>query len=323
MMTKRLFLGLSVVGLLTSGLISCGEKPEPADKSDTAAAKDKTAAKIKVLIVDGQNNHNWAATTPFMKEQLEKTGRFSVEVTTSPRPDGDEASWTAWRPDFSKYDVLLSNYNNEKGSQWPDEVKRSFEKAVEGGIGLVNVHAANNAHKGWAEFEKMTGLLWRSNKEGKRYVLDADGKDKHVAVGEGPNSGHGPQHEFEVVIRDSEHPITKGMPKEWKHALDELYHGQRGPAEDMTILATAFSSPEQKGTGDNEPMLWWIPYGKGRAVTCLLGHVGKNDSEKMLGLRCAGTMNIIERSCEWAATGKVTLPVVENFPTKDVISLVE
>ena len=125
------------------------------------------------------------------------------------------------------------------------------------------------------------------------------------------------------MIRDQEHAITKGMPKKWKHALDELYHGQRGPAENMTILATAFSSPDQKGTGDNEPMLWWIPYGKGRAVTCLLGHVGKNDSEKMPGLRCAGTMNIIERSCEWAATGKVTLPVVENYPTKDTVSLVE
>lgn len=279
--------------------------------------------KIKVLIIDGQNNHNWVATTPFMKAYLEKSGRFTVDVTTSPRPDADEAAWIAWRPAFSKYDVLLSNYNNEKGSQWPDEVKRSFEKAIEGGIGLVNVHAANNAHKGWTEFEKMTGILWRSNKEGRRLALDAEGKKKRVPVGEGPNAGHGPQHEFEVVIRDRKHAITKGMPKEWKHAQDELYHGQRGPAENMTILATAFSSPEQKGTGDHEPMLWWIPYGKGRVVTCLLGHVGRNDSGKMPGLRCAGTLNIIERSCEWAATGKVTLSVVKGFPTKDAVSLVE
>ncbi len=306
MMIKRGFF----LGVLLAGAFAGAVSAEAADK-------------IEVLIIDGQNNHNWVATTPFLKDYLEKSGRFSVEVTTSPHPDGDAAAWSAWRPDFSKYDVLLSNYNNEKGSQWPDEVKRSFEKAIEGGVGLVNVHAANNAHKGWGEFEKMTGLLWRSNKDGKRLALDAEGKEKLVAVGEGPNSGHGPQHEFEVVIRDAKHPIIKGMPKEWQHSLDELYHGQRGPAENMTILATAYSSLDQKGTGDHEPMLWWIPYGKGRAVTCLLGHVGRNDSDKMLGLRCAGTMNIIERCCEWAATGKVTLPVVANFPTKGVISLVK
>lgn len=320
-MTKRIFLRLSVVGLSAVGMISCAEKSEKS--GGKGSVKESTVAKIKVLIIDGQNNHNWMATTPLMKDYLEKSGRFEVEVSTSPRPDADEAAWKAWRPDFAKYDVLLNNFNGEKDLQWPDEVKHSFEKAVEGGVGLVNVHAANNGHKGWGEFEKMTGLLWRSNKEGKRYVLDADGKDEFVPVGEGPSAGHGPQHEFEVVTRDQEHPITKGMPKEWKHALDELYHGQRGPAENMTILASAYSALEQKGTNANEPMLWWIPYGEGRVVTCLLGHVGRDDAEKMLGLKCVGTMNIIERSCEWATTGKVTLPVAEDFPTKEEVRLLD
>jgi len=283
----------------------------------------QAAERISLLIIDGQNNHNWEDTTPFLKKHLEKTGRFVVDVTTSPRPGADDEAWASWRPEFSKYDVLLSNYNNEKGSQWPDEVRKAFEKAIAGGVGLVNVHAANNAHKGWAEFEKMTGLLWRNNKEGKRFVLDANGNEKRVPVGEGPNAGHGPQHEYLVVVRDGKHPITQGMPAEWLHAKDELYHGQRGPAENMHLLATAFSAPEKKGTGDNEPMLWWIPYGKGRAVTCLLGHVNRNDSVEMPGLRCAGAMNIIERSCEWAATGEVTLPIAKNFPSKEAISLVE
>ena len=55
---------------------------------------------------------------------------------------------------------------------------------------------------------------------------------------------------------------------------DELYHGQRGPAEHMHILATAYSDKAKGGTGTNEPMVWVIPYGKGRVFTTVLGHVG-------------------------------------------------
>jgi len=44
------------------------------------------AEPLSLLIVDGQNNHNWKATTPVMDALLEKSGRFSVEVSTSPQP---------------------------------------------------------------------------------------------------------------------------------------------------------------------------------------------------------------------------------------------
>ena len=52
----------------------------------TALALTANAAtdKIKVLIVDGQNNHQWATTTPMLKRILEDTGRFTVDVSTSP-----------------------------------------------------------------------------------------------------------------------------------------------------------------------------------------------------------------------------------------------
>ena len=46
-----------------------------------AAAAD---SKLKVLIVDGQNNHKWATTSPILKDILEKSGRFEVAVSTSP-----------------------------------------------------------------------------------------------------------------------------------------------------------------------------------------------------------------------------------------------
>jgi hypothetical protein len=73
----------------------------------------------------------------------------------------------------------------------------------------------------------------------------------------------------------------------------------------------------------SEPMLWWIPYGKGKAVTTVLGHVSRGDSKDMIAMRCVGFLTIVNRACEWAATGNITIPVPDNFPTADKTSVEE
>lgn len=286
-----------------------------------AAGSDARAGdkKIRVLIIDGINNHNWKDTSPFMKAQLEKTGRFTVDISTTPPRNAPKEAWQKWDPDFSKYDVVVSNYN---GPAWPPHVRKKFEAFIRNGGGLVNVHAANNAHNGWAEFEKMTGLLWRGNRHGFRLALDEKKTPRKFPPGKGPGAGHGPQHSYEVVVIDPQHPITKGMPLRWQHTRDELYHGQRGPANQMHVLAVAFSAPEKRGTGMYEPMVWWIPYGKGRCVTTVLGHVSRGDSKDMIAMRCVGFLTILARATEWAATGKVTIPIPDNFPQPGKTSVV-
>ncbi len=42
------------------------------------------ADKLKALIIDGQNNHDWKACTPVLKWILEDCGRFVVDVSTTP-----------------------------------------------------------------------------------------------------------------------------------------------------------------------------------------------------------------------------------------------
>ena len=42
------------------------------------------ADKIKVVIIDGQNNHDWKKTTPVLKKHLEDAGLFAVDVATTP-----------------------------------------------------------------------------------------------------------------------------------------------------------------------------------------------------------------------------------------------
>ena len=46
--------------------------------------------KLQALIITGQHGHDWRATTPFLKQALEETGRFEVRVTEEFRGAGPE-----------------------------------------------------------------------------------------------------------------------------------------------------------------------------------------------------------------------------------------
>ena len=261
---------------------------------------------IKVLIIDGQNNHAWKVTTPLLKRFLEEAKIFSVEVATSPPRGGDMASF---KPKFSDYHVVLSNYN---GEMWSKETRTAFTEFVRNGGGFVSVHAANNAFTDWLEYNEMIGLGgWggRNEKSGP-YVRIKDGK---VIRDESKGAGgsHGRQHEFLIEHLDTEHPITKGLPPKWLHAQDELYDRLRGPAKNLTVLAYAHAKKETGGSGYNEPLLMTITYGKGRIFHTALGH-------GVEGIKCVGFITTLQRGTEWAATGNVTLTQVPpDFPTPE------
>jgi uncharacterized protein len=264
---------------------------------------------LKALIVDGQNNHgNWPTTSKMMKKYLEDTKLFTVDIATTAKEGTDQN----FKPDFAKYNVVVSNYN---GAAWPEATQKAFIDYVKGGGGFVVVHAANNAFGGWKEYNEMIGLGgWggRNEKSGPYVFLDAEGKlVRDEAKGGGGH--HGPQHPFQLIVRDGDHPVTKGMPKEWMHVKDELYDLLRGPGENMHILATAYADKAKGGSGRHEPMIFTIDYGKGRVFHTPMGH--GNDSQE-----CVGFITTLQRGAEWAATGKVTLPIPDDFPTADKLS---
>ncbi|KAB2660128.1 MAG: ThuA domain-containing protein [Verrucomicrobia bacterium] len=265
-----------------------------------------TAAPIKVLLVDGQNNHAWKATSPVIRKILEDTGRFTVDVATSPLPK--TGAIAGFKPRFADYQVVVSNYN---GEPWSDETKAAFVAFVRNGGGFVSVHAADNAFPEWKEYNEMIGVGgWggRNEKSGP-YVVFKDGILLKGTL-PGGGGGHGSQHDFLVVTREPKHPIVAGLPAEWLHVKDELYHRLRGPADNLTVLATAFSSPSQGGTGENEPMLMVTRFGKGRAFHTTLGH-------SVEAMNCVGAATVLARGVEWAATGKVTQKPPADFPTAD------
>jgi type 1 glutamine amidotransferase len=212
----------------------------------------------------------------------------------------------SFRPKFSDYKVVVSNYN---GPEWSKETKGSFVDFVRNGGALVSVHAANNSFPGWPAYNEMIGVGgWggRNEKSGP-YVRVRDGKVV-LDTSKGRGGSHGPRHPFVVETVDATHPITAGLPARWQHASDELYDRLRGPARHLTVLATAYADRRLGGTGENEPMLMAIAYGKGRVFHTTLGH----DTTAM---KCVGFITTLQRGTEWAATGKVTQRVPADFPT--------
>lgn len=289
---------LFLAGLLTLTLIVSS-----AFTTDSVKAESAKAPLVKVLIVDGQNNHDWKATTPVMKRALLESGRFSVDVATSPH---FRADMSGFKPKFSDYDVVVSNYN---GDPWPKETQQAFIDYVKGGGGFVCVHAANNSFGDWKEYNEIIGLGgWGGRNEKSGPYVYFDDADKLVTdTKAGPGGGHGPQHDFLIAIRDTEHPITKGMPRSWLHFKDELYDKLRGPAMNMTVLATAYAPKEKHGRNFHEPMMMTIDYGKGRVFHTPMGHADYS-------MKCVGFVTTLRRGCEWAATGEVTIPIPDNFP---------
>ena len=265
------------------------------------------ADKLKVLVIDGQNNHQWKITTPVIVNALETAGLFTVTVSTSPEKGAPKDAWGAWHPKFSDYQAVVSNYN---GEDWPEPLQKEFEAYVKNGGGFVSVHAADNSFGKWSAYNEMIGVGgWggRNEKSGP-WLYVVDGKAfKDTSPGNGGT--HGKQHEFMVDIRNANHPITKGLPAHWMHAQDELYSKLRGPAE-VEILSTSHSDTPDK----DEPNMMVRSYGKGRVFHTTLGHADYSMLER-------GFYFILQRGVEWAATGdcKATAEVPKDFPTDKVV----
>ncbi len=331
------------------------------NKNNTSSVKDEASIvkeKLKALIIDGQNNHGvWPKTTMMMKSYLEETTLFEVAVYRTKYtyqgphhgevdgynhdsikrllenykledykvhiPSDSIIADPDFHPDFSKYDVVISNFGMDS-SDWTTEVKASFEDYMQNGGGLVVVHAANNSFGNWDAFNEMIGVGgWghRDLNKGKRIYYDGSGKGLIIPAN-GEETSHGPETEFVLTSRAPEHPIMKGLPREWKHTKDELYDRLRGPAKNVTVLATSFSdiegnaqpwAPENKGSGKHEPLLMTIDYGKGRIFHTALGHMDYS-------MESVGFIVTFTRGSQWAATGNVSIKVPTDFPNKETSS---
>lgn len=270
---------------------------------------------IRALIVSGQNNHNWKVSHRAIKLILDNSGMFISDVVLTPPAGGD---MSRFNPNFDDYDVVVLDYN---GDRWGEKVDEAFLKYVQKGGGIIVYHAADNAFAGWDEFNKIIALGgWegRDEKSGP-YCYIKDGK---MVLDSSPGRGgsHGRQREYPMHCRNAEHPITKDLPDNWLHAQDEMYDFMRGPANIKDLLYSGKSDAATGGSGREEPLVFTVDYGKARIFHIMLGHCGAS-LENNPAMQCAGFQTLLLRGAEWAATGKVTQPVPNDFPTNAAVSL--
>lgn len=130
---------------------------------------------ITVLLITGSSDlpyHDWKQTAPFLKETLERTGRFKVTLRDSGPGD------------LSGFDVILVDYN---GPRWGEEAESAIEKFVSSGKGIATFHLTSYAFEGWKAWPEINGAVW--------FKL-----------------GHSKRRVFKVDIIDKAHPITQGVP---------------------------------------------------------------------------------------------------------------
>jgi len=231
---------------------------------------------INILLLSGKNNHDWQKTTPAIQSILENTGHFLVTVTENPEKLKPE--------ELDQYDVIMSNWNtwpDVTGQRWNPELEKAFLAFVAKGKGVVIIHAGSSTLQDWPEFQQIAGGSWELG-----------------------STGHGPVHTFKVSIENSNHPITKGL--EDFYIRDELWHRTKFHPG-VKVLCSAYSSPEKKGTGQNEPVTVTTQYEKGRCCYFVLGH----DTSTMQNI---AWQTIMLRATEWAATGKASFPMPNNWP---------
>jgi|GEM_PF-206493 len=239
-------------------------------------------APVRVLLLSGQNNHDWKTTTPCLQEVLASAGRFAVTVTDTPH--------TLTAADFARADVVLSNWNafGAQAPDWPAELRTAFIGFVRAGRGLVSVHAGTSSFPDWTEYQDLVMGTW--------------------GLGQ---TGHGRVHGFAVKPVLPDHPVVRGLSEFWTE--DELWHAVPR-REGATILASAFSATEAGGSGKAEPVVLARSFGQGRSLTLLLGH-------DVRAMRNPGFAALLTRGTEWAATGTVTLPLPPDLPTDELAQL--
>ena len=169
---------------------------------------------------------------------------------------------------LARYDLIFLHFYNAKTPTLSDAAKANLLKFVDGGKGLAVSHLSSASFKEWEDFRKMCGRYWVMGK-----------------------SGHGPRSVFKARIANKEHPITKGL--EDFEADDELYAKLQGDVA-INVLVTADSDWSKQ----TEPLAFTLEYGAGRVFHEAFGHDAK-------AIRNPSVQKLIQRGCEWAATGKV------------------
>lgn len=234
--------------------------------------KTETGTK-NILLLTGQNNHEWRETTNALLKMYKKLPDYKVTVTEDPD--------TLTFENINDYDVLVSNWNNWPDNElvWNPYQEAAFKKFVEEGGGMVIIHAGGSSYYGSDVYHQLSIGRW------------------------GEKTSHGKPTLGEIYGFDQEHPITSGLDK--FYIMDELwekadiYPGARS-------LASVSGKDEDDGHEIREEAVFINEIEKGRIFYTILGH----DERAFFN---TGLQTLLLRATEWAASGRVTYALPQDL----------
>ena len=167
---------------------------------------------------------------------------------------------------LKQYDVLLLIQLKVERGNPPDFVKESIDQFLKDGKGLVVTHFAVSNVQQWRDSIDFFGAMWVSGK-----------------------STHGPYHEFQVDVKDKDHPIVEGV--ESFTTTDELYYNLLMRPDQHVIMS---ANEDRFGQTVAEPMLTTHMVYDARCVYFALGH-------DVPSCKPPEFRKILVQSVEWAA----------------------
>lgn len=129
----------------------------------------------------------------------------------------------------------------------------AFENYMLTGGGYVGVHAAADTEYDWPFYNQVVGAYFLS---------------------------HPKQQKAVIQVKDKSHPATSFLPERWER-FDEWYN-YKSVRPDIQVLANLDESTYEGGkNGDNHPIAWYHPVGRGRAFYTGLGHTKESFVEPL------------------------------------------
>ncbi len=200
-----------------------------------SANENKKVSKVLVFSLTKSYRHKSIKDGIIAIRKLGEANNFEVDTSEN------VTSFT--KENLGKYRTLI--FLNPTGSNvFNDEQKQALKDYINGGGGLVGIHAATDFCFEWEWYGKMIGAFFTNHpKVQQAKLISVKPKDK----------------------------LMKGMPESWLHT-DEWYNF-KSFNKDVKVLVKLDETSYQGGNMNNEhPIVWYHQFEGGRVFYTGLGH---------------------------------------------------
>lgn len=226
----------------------------------TCLAADKVLVYTRNYTPDGKGYvHDNIATSVEMIRTMGAANGFEIEASDDPK------LFTAENLKLYKA-IVFSNSNNEAFTE--NSQRDAFQKFVRAGGGVVGIHIATGSERKWPYFWSVMGG---------RFL-------RHPAL-----------QKFTVIVKDTKHPSTAGLPPtfEWE---DECYlFDQTNPNVKVLLAADPEKLNDPKRTEQpgalrdgQYPLAWYNTLDGGRQYYISLGHKKEHYAEPIFRQQVLG-----------------------------------